>query len=96
MNTTDLKSVIKCAELAPSVHNTQPWSFMTSPEFIEIRADRARGLPVLDPAGRELTVSCGATTRRRSTRSSSGHSSRVWQAGEPGSVPWTVTATGSP
>jgi hypothetical protein len=60
MNNTDLRSVIECAELAPSVHNTQPWSFTTSPESIEIRADRARGLPVMDPAGRELTVSCGA------------------------------------
>jgi hypothetical protein len=60
MNTTDLKSVIACAELAPSVHNTQPWSFTTSPESMEIRADRSRGLPVLDPTGRELTVSCGA------------------------------------
>jgi hypothetical protein len=60
MKSTDLRSVIECAELAPSVHNTQPWSFTTSPDSVAVRADRTRGLPVLDPAGRELTVSCGA------------------------------------
>jgi hypothetical protein len=60
MNRSDLKAIIECAKLAPSVHNTQPWSFTTTGDTIGIRADRRRGLPVLDPDGRELTVSCGA------------------------------------
>jgi hypothetical protein len=60
MDPEDLASVIECAELAPSVHNTQPWTCTVSGDTIEIRADRQRGLEVLDPSGRELTISCGA------------------------------------
>jgi nitroreductase len=60
MNRSDLKIIVECAKLAPSVHNTQPWSFTTTGDTIGIRADRRRGLPVQDPDGRELTISCGA------------------------------------
>jgi hypothetical protein len=60
MDSEDFRTVVECAELAPSVHNTQPWTFSVSGETIEIRADRQRGLAVLDPHGRELTISCGA------------------------------------
>jgi hypothetical protein len=60
MNRDDLASVIGCAELAPSVHNTQPWKCTAAGNSIEVRADRQRHLAVLDPTGRELTVSCGA------------------------------------
>src|SRR3954470_4131685 len=45
---------------APSVHNTQPWSFVLLPAQLELRADRSRQLAVLDPDGRELTMSVGA------------------------------------
>jgi len=45
---------------APSVHNTQPWSFVLLPDRLEVRADRSRQLAVLDPDGRELTMSIGA------------------------------------
>jgi hypothetical protein len=44
---------------APSIHNTQPWHFVAGPGSFSIRADRARQLPVLDPSGRQLTISCG-------------------------------------
>jgi hypothetical protein len=47
------------ATRAPSVHNTQPWSFVLLRDGIEIRADRSRRLHVLDPRGRQLTISCG-------------------------------------
>jgi hypothetical protein len=60
MDRNDLQTVVECAELAPSVHNTQPWSFTASDDAIDIRADRERGLAVQDPDGRELTISCGA------------------------------------
>jgi nitroreductase len=60
MNHSDLTAIVECAKLAPSVHNTQPWSFTTTGDTIGIRADRGRALPVLDPDGRELAVSCGA------------------------------------
>lgn len=55
-----LRSVVACAVLAPSSHNTQPWRFTVSDNAIELHADRARALPVADPQDRELTISCGA------------------------------------
>jgi hypothetical protein len=60
MDASDLRTVIECAELAPSVHNTQPWAWRAEGNTVEVRADRSRALPVLDPRGRELTISCGA------------------------------------
>jgi hypothetical protein len=60
MEPQDLRTVIECAELAPSVHNTQPWTWLVASSALELRADRDRGLAVLDPHGRELTISCGA------------------------------------
>jgi hypothetical protein len=48
------------AVLAPSVYNTQPWLFRIRSISVQILADRRRSLPVRDPDGRELTMSCGA------------------------------------
>lgn len=45
---------------APSVHNTQPWSFRAEGSVIELHADPRRGLRVADPRGRERLISCGA------------------------------------
>lgn len=47
------------ATLAPSVHNTQPWRLVLGPDGLRLRADPARRLSVLDPTGRQLTISCG-------------------------------------
>jgi len=47
------------AAWAPSVHNTQPWQFVLGHRRLQIRADLARQLPVLDPGGRQLLISCG-------------------------------------
>ena len=56
-----LKFFLKYAILAPSTHNTQPWTFkILNDNTIELYADRSRTLPVADPRGRELTISCGA------------------------------------
>jgi nitroreductase len=52
--------LLKYAVLAPSGHNAQPWLFHVEGETVELRADRSRVLPMLDPGGRELTMSCGA------------------------------------
>jgi hypothetical protein len=60
MDAADLRTVVECVGLAPSVHNTQPWSCQVVGTTIEIRADRSRALAVIDPHGRELTISCGA------------------------------------
>jgi nitroreductase len=47
------------ATLAPSIHNTQPWRFVTTQNTLEIHCDATRRLQVLDPFGRQMTVSCG-------------------------------------
>ncbi|HEY7010973.1 MAG TPA: hypothetical protein VH395_18620, partial [Jatrophihabitantaceae bacterium] len=55
-----LQAVIATAVRAPSVHNTQPWSFVTGRSSLDLHADRSRQLAVLDPTGRQLMLSCGA------------------------------------
>lgn len=52
--------LVRYAVLAPSSHNTQPWLFVARDGALELRADRTRGLPVIDPHDRELIISCGA------------------------------------
>lgn len=46
--------------LAPSSHNTQPWSFRLTWDGLEIMLDRSRVLPIADPGAREMIISCGA------------------------------------
>ncbi|NJC85699.1 nitroreductase [Planosporangium mesophilum] len=45
---------------APSIFNSQPWRWRIADDVAELRADRQRQLPTVDPDGRLLTVSCGA------------------------------------
>ncbi len=51
--------LIATATCAPSVQNTQPWRFRVRRHAIEVHADLGRRLRV-DPAGREMLISCGA------------------------------------
>ncbi|MGP3919030.1 Acg family FMN-binding oxidoreductase [Nonomuraea sp. 10N515B] len=55
-----LDAVVDAARWAPSVHNTQPWTFSVSEQEIGLRADPDRKLRVEDVSGRELLISCGA------------------------------------
>ena len=55
-----LEYLVRYAVLAPSTHNTQPWLFRVRGDALELFADRSRALPIADPSGRELTISCGA------------------------------------
>ena len=55
-----LKFLLNYAILAPSSHNTQPWSFKIVDDAIELYTDKTRALPVADPNYRELIISCGA------------------------------------
>jgi hypothetical protein len=54
-----LKFILNYAILAPSSHNTQPWLFRIDADAIYLYGDRTRNLPVADPQGRELIISCG-------------------------------------
>lgn len=55
-----VRQAVSMATLAPSGHNTQPWRFVLRDRSIDVRADRSRRLPVVDPDDRELIISCGA------------------------------------
>lgn len=55
-----LEFCIHYAILAPSTHNTQPWRFHMIGNQLELHANVGRQLAVVDPAGRELIMSCGA------------------------------------
>ena len=55
-----LRAAVRYAVHAPSSHNSQPWQFRIRDSSLELRADRTRGLAVVDPDDRELVISCGA------------------------------------
>src|SRR3954452_22216921 len=57
-----IRECIRYAVLAPSGHNTQPWTFSVEGSSVEIRADRARAMPVGDPQDRELAIGLGCAT----------------------------------
>jgi nitroreductase len=60
MDDEQVRQVVELAGRAPSVHNTQPWRWRHRDGALDLYADRTRQLTVLDPAGRQLVLSCGA------------------------------------
>ncbi|MEU6378723.1 hypothetical protein [Streptomyces sp. NPDC046909] len=52
----------RTAALAPSPHNSQPWSFVEEghDHGFELRLDGGRRLILTDPGGREAVIACGA------------------------------------
>jgi nitroreductase len=77
----DEQLALRVAELAgqaPSVHDTQPWRFVATATALDLYADRSRQLLVLDPTGRQLTISCGtALGLARLAVRATGHSCSV-------------------
>lgn len=55
-----MRELVAAAVQAPSIHNTQPWRFVARADTVQVWADPARRLPVLDPSGRALRLSLGA------------------------------------
>jgi len=53
-------AALAVAVRAPSIHNTQPWAWRLGRDGLTLLADRSRQLPVADPDGHSLLVSCGA------------------------------------
>ncbi|KPM56468.1 nitroreductase [Frankia sp. R43] len=58
---SDARAIVELAELAPSIHNTQPWRWRLDAAGLHLFADPARLLQVADPEGRQLLISCGAS-----------------------------------
>jgi hypothetical protein len=54
-----LRGLIQYGIMAPSSHNSQPWRFRLRHDVLELRIDPRGLLPVSDPAGREVRISCG-------------------------------------
>jgi len=62
--TTDLMRTLagaaRLGQRAPSVFNTQPWSWRVGSHTLDLLRDPARRLSVTDADSRQLTISCGA------------------------------------
>lgn len=55
----DARELIRCATLAASSHNTQPWKFRVTQDSITILPDFSRRCPVVDPDDSHLFKSLG-------------------------------------
>jgi hypothetical protein len=77
-DTRALAAAAAAALRAPSIFNTQPWRWRIHDGVAELRADRSRQLPVVDPAGTLLTVSCGVALHHAvTTLAAAGHRAAV-------------------
>ena len=56
-----VKAAIALAGRAPSIHNSQPWSWTMRDMTLHLAADQERWLGATDPAVRDMLLSCGAT-----------------------------------
>jgi nitroreductase len=56
---TALEDAARAAQHAPSVFNTQPWSWRITGDTMELFADSERQLDAVDREGRLLLLSCG-------------------------------------
>ena len=52
--------VVRAAMTAPSIENSQPWSFASSRDVISVYTDPERAASQTDPIGREMVMSGGA------------------------------------
>ena len=82
-----LTAAAVAAGSAPSVLNTQPWRWRAGPGRMDLFVERARQLPVTDPHGRMLIISCGAALHHArialAAAGWSAHVARLPDAGQP-------------
>lgn len=64
---TPLEQAARAAQHAPSVLNTQPWSWRIDREALELFADEDRRVDSIDRDGRLLLLSCGAALHHART-----------------------------
>ena len=50
----------EAARWAPSIHNSQPWRLRRLVDGLGVVDDTSRSVPVIDPCGRDRTISCGS------------------------------------
>ena len=55
-----MRFLLRYAILAPSGHNTQPWTFRVTADGVQVFADTSRRLLIVDRNDRELLMSIGA------------------------------------
>ena len=60
-DTATVEAALALAVRAPSVHNSQPWRWRVGDESVHLYADPTRHLQRIDPARRDLMLSCGVT-----------------------------------
>jgi nitroreductase len=82
---TPLEQAARAAQHAPSVFNTQPWSWEITGRSMELFADRDRRVESIDPDDRLLLISCGAALHHaRTALNAAGWSAEVERLPEPG------------
>src|SRR6195952_5429716 len=60
LSSQQVDSVLTAAAAAPSLYGSKPWTLRCRAGFIEVHADRARGLNFADPDQRQMWLACGA------------------------------------
>jgi nitroreductase len=79
---------------APSILNTQPWRWRVESGRLELFAEHSRQLPVTDPQGRHLMISCGAALHHaRTALAAAGWSAHVTQLPDPDQPDLLATLT---
>jgi hypothetical protein len=88
----DVDEVLEWACRAPSVHNTQPWSWRVHDTRIDLYADYRRQLVHADPQRRDLVISCGAALHHLQVAAEAlGWSARVRRAPDPSDDRWIAS-----
>ncbi|MBH0781788.1 hypothetical protein IT779_36490 [Nocardia sp. NEAU-351] len=85
-------AVLRAASRAPSVHNTQPWRWVSDGRTLRLYRDDSRQLEVADPSGRQLVISCGAMLHHvRTAFGAAGWHTDVIRMPDPARPEWLAT-----